>query len=817
MRPTRLELAGFGSWVDPTVIDFTGADLFALTGDTGAGKSTVLDAISFALYGKAPRHGKKDVEPLINRGTNEARVRLDFLLDGRPLVVTRVLRRVKGGGATTREARLERPVLTADGEQDTETIEDGAKDVTAAVERLIGLTWEHFTTAVILPQGRFQEFLLAASGERQELLKELLRLGVFASVKQLAGQRAKEHQALQEATEAQLEGLRDATADAVAAAEERLAALGELAVTRARIVEQIVELREEVQAARAERDRLRRQLDVLEAVALPDGLDELSSELARAREAARAATEALDAADRERGAAVAARAELPETGAVRALAESLDDLDRRHADLEPASETAKRARADAESVAGELDQAVQQRDAARLQLENTMRHDHAAAAATGLEPGDPCPVCGRDLEAAPTVAAGDVAADRAAVNAADEQVRNLEGTLRTALDRAARAETAADALRKELDASRARTTKRAAELRLEPDPTAVAAALAACEASDRRVAEAEQAVATARDAHRGASQREAAAADAIASLDDELKSIRARITSLDLEPPTDEVEAALGERWRSLVAWCGSRRSDLAEQIEKVDRQAAELTARGTRLREEFVAQAEVAGVRIETSSRTFDEVTTAHARQEAHLEQLRANVENATRLRRAARDHRAQRELATALAETLRANKLEQWLLRRVLRQLVAHASTVFHELSAGSYSLRVSDGTSIEVVDHNNANLSRSVQSLSGGETFLASLSLALALAEEVAHLATDGAARLDALFIDEGFGTLDAETLDTVAAALQALGESGRMIGVVTHVRDLADQLPLRFEVTKVGAASRCRRSDDLGAAS
>ena len=75
-----------------------------------------------------------------------------------------------------------------------------------------------------------------------------------------------------------------------------------------------------------------------------------------------------------------------------------------------------------------------------------------------------------------------------------------------------------------------------------------------------------------------------------------------------------------------------------------------------------------------------------------------------------------------------------------------------------------------------------------------------LALALSERVAELAADGAVRLEAIFLDEGFGTLDADTLDVVASAIESLGASGRMVGLVTHVRELADRVAVRFEVAK-----------------
>ena len=102
--------------------------------------------------------------------------------------------------------------------------------------------------------------------------------------------------------------------------------------------------------------------------------------------------------------------------------------------------------------------------------------------------------------------------------------------------------------------------------------------------------------------------------------------------------------------------------------------------------------------------------------------------------------------------------------------------------------------------VIDHANADERRSARTLSGGETFQASLALALALSDQIRNLAAEGAPMLDALFLDEGFGTLDPETLETVAATIENLGQSGRMVGIITHVRELAARVPVRFEVRK-----------------
>ncbi|HYV49078.1 MAG TPA: SbcC/MukB-like Walker B domain-containing protein [Myxococcaceae bacterium] len=102
------------------------------------------------------------------------------------------------------------------------------------------------------------------------------------------------------------------------------------------------------------------------------------------------------------------------------------------------------------------------------------------------------------------------------------------------------------------------------------------------------------------------------------------------------------------------------------------------------------------------------------------------------------------------------------------------------------------------VSVVDHDNAGEERSVETLNGGETFRVSPALALQLSEQVQTAA--GALRLDGIFIDEGFGTLDPSMLGVVADALQSLPVNGRMVGVITHVAELPGRLPGRIKVER-----------------
>ncbi len=164
--------------------------------------------------------------------------------------------------------------------------------------------------------------------------------------------------------------------------------------------------------------------------------------------------------------------------------------------------------------------------------------------------------------------------------------------------------------------------------------------------------------------------------------------------------------------------------------------------------------------------------------------------------------------QVAKALAQHLRADRFERWLLAEALDTLVDGASRTLRELSSGQYDLAHEKGEFF-VVDHHDAGLRRGVRTLSGGETFQASLALALALSEQLAGMST-AAASLESIVLDEGFGTLDVSTLDTVTATLENLAARGdRMVGVVTHVGALAERIPVRFEVRRDARTARIER--------
>jgi len=148
-------------------------------------------------------------------------------------------------------------------------------------------------------------------------------------------------------------------------------------------------------------------------------------------------------------------------------------------------------------------------------------------------------------------------------------------------------------------------------------------------------------------------------------------------------------------------------------------------------------------------------------------------------------------------------------WILRRWFEAALANANTRLAEIGSGRYSLEMTQagkedkktGLNIGVIDALSASLkARSTTSLSGGESFYISLALALGMSDVVSEEA--GGIRLGTLFIDEGFGTLDQETLDDVMSVIDDVGGGDRVIGLISHVESLKQRIPSRISVTKKG---------------
>ena len=265
--------------------------------------------------------------------------------------------------------------------------------------------------------------------------------------------------------------------------------------------------------------------------------------------------------------------------------------------------------------------------------------------------------------------------------------------------------------------------------------------------------------------------------------------------------------------WRRLETWAASAAQQREQEAGDLSLKLATIAReRETRLARQADA-CEALGVTVGDRP-AHTAAVYASGQLEQEVQAIAAAVDKREQSQARLKEVKAARDLAGEVAKHFEHGKtgFEAWLLNSAMVDLCEIASRWLRDLSSGAYSLTADGGGELIVIDHANADTVRPVKTLSGGETFLASLSLALALSEQVAQVSPQGAAHLESLFLDEGFGTLDPETLDVVRDAVQELRSTGRMVGIITHVRELAEQIPVQFRVTKDTRSSHVERLAD-----
>jgi exonuclease SbcC len=402
---------------------------------------------------------------------------------------------------------------------------------------------------------------------------------------------------------------------------------------------------------------------------------------------------------------------------------------------------------------------------------------------------------------AATLAAGIAAADEAAqdvtrleaeLGAARAELEGSAGELQAAAERAALASGKATAEQERLAALRARLTQAAQD---HPSVAARQAALQDAAARERELAAALDELAravAAQDKTREQAEREAAGRG-FGSL------AEAQAAALDPGGQADlEVEVSA---WKDALASLTAATQDA--DLAGLDPAAADETAQGAReaaaelsLAEQAEAAARDASGQARQRAARFGQRQDDVQRAEEDAERLTERTEAVIRLAALAKGTDGHRKVA-----------LTTYVLRHWFGQVVAAANVRLAAMSAGRYELvrtdeaesrRARSGLTLAVIDRHTGE-ERSPASLSGGETFYTSLALALGLADVVK--AEAGGVDLDTLFIDEGFGSLDADTLDQVMAVIDELRDRGRVVGIVSHVADLKDRVPERLEVRRL----------------
>jgi exonuclease SbcC len=772
MRPLKLEIEGFTSFNDPTYLDMTDLDLFAITGPTGAGKSSLIDAMCYALYGEIPRVGT-EVGSCIRYNHDRMRVTLEFAAGEDHFRIFRETRRK--GAPNIRLDHWEN--------SDWQPVADRAKDVKRIIEATVGLDYDGFTRSVLLPQGQFQELLAGSPEKRRGVLRSLLRLDVYERVRARASETASYLSGRVKASEQALLTLAGATPENAA------------------------RLETELDQHHATATRL-----ATEAQALSAALD-LSFAVDKTREAECAATseaqaaltelnnarETAEAGDQKRAVLLAEvealtaklKANCYEPTLQMALTNARGRAENLHSvtqDLATAEDGAFKvatlllqADANVTRTAKAHEGAVKALEAAAAALREAERHDLAAAVRSGLKAGDPCPVCGGKVG----VLERDESPHFEQAQATHKKAFAAEAEARNVSQLAVVAHTQSHTRGEGMQARIAELTQRRTEL-----TAALEAALPG--ETDRSLVAITTALKQQERARAERVQLEAAAKDATGQLErlegqlekakeqEEALLLRADAAATALTEAQAAVECAVALLRDALACWPG-----------------IEVTPDTTLLLKRRLGEAQTGQ----------NDARVAAAQVEERLKRLRDDVERADKLRQELETLKRDYGYAYELAHMLQTNRFQTWLQGEALQTLANDGSRRLEELSGGRYRLSASeDLRDFVVIDQWNGGLEkRSVKTLSGGETFLASLALALALAESLPALAASGRVVLDSIFLDEGFGSLDPEALNLAADALDALRSENRMVCVITHLQELAERLPARVTVTKTEAGS------------
>ena len=597
-------------------------------------------------------------------------------------------------------------------------------------------------------------------------------------------------------------------------------------------------------------------------LAREESIAERRAELSQGRTDLAALTAAVDASRTERDVVVARRDQVdarlmqlaPRVGG-RATAESrLADLDARSAAAAEAERLEDEA-ATAERKALTTDRALAEASVALADLRERRLRGHAGELAAELVPGEPCAVCGGVDHPAPAprgedpVSADDIESAEARVVIAVSEQREASDALATVRQAAARARgRAGDRSAEQLAAERAEAAQALAiATEAELEVTTLRAEREDCtttlEALDAALTEAAPRIESL--------DRSLVVLDAgIASDDEALTEARGGFASVAERIADAEGVAEAAERLRDAITTaerCTSAESaararvevDLATAgFESADTAVAALRDAAARarldetIREHETALSAAKSVLLdlelqmlpeepidtraaETARQDTREAWTAAVQKTLAADQIRDRLWELARQAEAAQSGiaaaLAEHETIERLAHTVAGKapnthrmKLETFVLAAELEEIVQAANLRLHDMSDGRYRLLHTDslaargaasGLGLDVLDAYTGR-PRPPHSLSGGETFLASLALALGLAEVVTGRA--GGIELDTLFIDEGFGSLDAETLDTAMRTLDELRQGGRTVGVISHVEAMKDQIPAQLLV-------------------
>ena len=913
MRPLHLTLSAFGPYAGQMEIPLEQLGergLYLITGDTGAGKTTIFDAITYALYGE-PSGDNRDPSMFRSKYAQPDTptwVELVFSYGGQTYTVRRspeYERPAKRGGGTTLQ-RAEAELHFPDGRLVTKT-----REVTGEIVNIIGLDRSQFAQIAMIAQGDFLKLLLADTRSRQEIFRKLFPTRGYMvfqeKVKSESGALQRECEAARASVKQYIDGVLCPQEDPMYPQWERAWA-GELPI------QETVELLEALLEQDRERDtQCSEELEQLDGelnavttlLAKAEELEKAKSQLEEAlarRETCKAQWEAaqqqLEAQtaqapqlDSLRAQLADLEAELPryqeleqlrqnltaQTQSIRQQSAQLEGQESEQKQREKKLEQGRQERAGLEEAGAQRERLLGQQTRAqeqsqqleelntllagcrqaRVNLEGAQKRygvarqkaqaaqedytgknqafldEQAGVLAQQLAEGQPCPVCGSLTHPAPAQLSQGAPTEEE-LNRVKQAWETAQQTASTWSVEAGKARTALEEREQRLRSQMAHVlpeqgadqpldqvaqsiqeAQRKAQEALDQvrgQLGQVEAALARKRQLDtqipqqeQRLGELEQAIASAREQLAGANSRREELGGQIHALEGQLRypqADQARQEQSKLNGELQRLKEAQTQAQRQAnaaqLALTGAEEAvkqlkQLVEQSQPMD-----VVAQRARSQELTLRRAQLTAIQRELHTR----ITTNRTA----LEQIQGKTAQLTQLEQR---YTWVRVLSNTVNGTLPGKEkiaLETYVQMTFFDRILRRANLRLLVMTGGQYELkrrreaagsRGQSGLEMDVIDHYNGT-QRSVKSLSGGESFQASLALALGLSDEIQSSA--GGIRLDTMFVDEGFGSLDEESLNKAMGALGDLAQGNRLVGIISHVSELKEKIDKQIVVRK-----------------
>ena len=864
MKPIKLSMSAFGPYAGHTEIDFTklgGDGIFLISGDTGAGKTTIFDAIAFALYGEASGGRERRMARSFRSDYADARTEtyVEFTFSHRN-EMWRIRRNPeymraskRGAGSEVKQAADAVFENLAGGDPVT-----GVSAVNQAVEMLIGLSQDQFTQTVMIAQGDFLRILNAKSDTRKALFQKLFSTGRFAQLQKKLKELSIACQ--DEAVRLDRDHLSAASGIRPEPDLESAARIKALSADPS-YAPQLIPLIEELVAV----EKLRLKNAESAKKTADEKFAALTSKLERGRAINRDHAELerrnvelaqLNGSGNEIAAlrvtlSLARNAQLlmPEEELLRSIKAEIDKYQKQAADTAAALEeiknklpTAEQAlaaaqykedeaaglrlqaqqlsgcipllkRADSErrkldllksQLKTQLEQAAMaDREFARIR--DAYYRSQAGILATGLEPGAACPVCGSTEHPAPAVMSADnvtreefEAADRLRSQHSDS-LKSLDGSI--AQVNGVLQELSAQLSQQNISAS---DTSLSIEKRAAILERSAADIYTSIRAAQEKLNQLRSALAATESANKSA---EAILAERSAQRLEALERFKANLSANGFEKYADYAAAKLD---RTAMARAEARILDHEKRLQSISDRISALREALQDIPAVDTASIE-AHIAAEKEKRSqADAVCSTVGSRLAVNEQSLKKMSAARSMREKRSEYWAvvndlYRCTSGQMSDRVKFS-FETYVQQHYFKQVVVAANRRLASLTEGNYVLRCKNetrdkqrqtGLDLEVLDRSTGAW-RDVSTLSGGESFLASLALALGLSDVVQ--AQSGGVRIDAMFIDEGFGSLDENALRNAVDMLAQLADGKRLVGVISHMSELADRIDKKIVISK-----------------